>query len=897
MPDSDTKSPEIPKAYDPKAIEARWADFWVKEKLAEPEASSKKPPFVIVIPPPNVTGSLHMGHALNNTLQDILIRWKKMSGFDALWVPGTDHGGIATQNVVEKLLKSEKKSRYDLGREKFLERLWQWKKESGDTILMQLRRLGCMLDWSRTHFTMDEKCSQAVLRAFLDLYKKGWIYRGKRMVNWCVRCRTALSDIEVEFEERKDKLYHIRYPILSGKADGWQGKPLVVATTRPETLLGDTAVAVHPDDPRYEKIHGWWVQLPLVDKEIAVISDAAVDPKFGTGVVKVTPAHDPADFEMGERHHLEQVVVIGFDGKMTPEAGRYAGLSREECRKKILEDLEAQGLVEKIEDYPHSVGTCYRCGTVIEPLVSDQWFLNTKEMSKEAGDATRKGGVKIFPDSWTKPYLLWMDNLRDWCISRQIWWGHRIPIWYCVPGEGPEHPSLRTSCPPVASADSPGKCGRHGDRSPEETAGQHFEQEPDVLDTWFSSALWPFSVFDWPDPVPEFKKYYPTSVLVTGHEILYLWVARMVMFGLAFQKKVPFSQVFIHGIVRDKSGKKMSKSLGNVVDPLVMMEKYGTDALRFVLASQSVPGRDLQISDDSFVGARNFANKIWNMSRFVFMNRGTGPASKDAPLELCDRWILSRFQETARSVTGSLESYNIAQASRTLYQFLWSEFCDWYVELAKARMKESLWILEQILSGSLRLLHPIMPFITEELWRGLGRTGSLLLEEYPEPEPKWMDKEAEEQMAVLMDVVSAVRTVRSEMNVPPGNKIALVLSVAEDSQKSFYQEHLSYIRHLCKAENISIGKGLAKPLKAATAMVRRTQIFVPLEGLIDFDKEKTRLAKEVQGLEADLEKLKARLSNPDFKKNAPVEEVQKAEARQAESAEKLGRMRDLIASF
>ncbi len=883
---------EIPKAYDPKTIENHWAEFWVKENLAKPDLASPKPPFVIVIPPPNVTGSLHMGHALNNSLQDILIRYKKMSGFDALWVPGTDHGGIATQNVVEKLLKAEKKSRHDLGREKFLERLWAWRKESGDTILMQLKRLGCLLDWPRTHFTMDEACSLAVRHAFLELYQKGLIYRGKRMVNWCVRCHTALSDIEVEFEDRKDKLYHIRYPLLSGKKDGWQGVPLVVATTRPETLLGDTAVAVHPEDARYEKIHGWWVELPLVDREIEVITDAAVDPKFGTGVVKVTPAHDPADFEMGERHRLAQIPVIGFDGKMTEEAGVYKGLSREECRKKILEDLEKLNLIEKIEDYPHSVGTCYRCGTLIEPLVSDQWFLNTKEMSKRAAEVTRNGEVKIFPDSWTKPYLLWLDNLRDWCISRQIWWGHRIPVWYCVQDlTAKEHPAIKTQCPPVASAESPSKCGKCG--------GASFEQDPDVLDTWFSSALWPSSVFDWPNPLPEYKKYYPTSVLVTGHEILYLWVARMVMFGLTFVNKIPFSQVFIHGIVRDKQGKKMSKSLGNVIDPLTMMEKYGTDALRFVLASQSIPGRDMQISDDTFVGARNFANKIWNMSRFVFMNRQKITARENAPLELSDRWILSRFQETVRSVTESLDSYNIAQASRTLYQFLWSEFCDWYVELAKTRMEDSLWILEHILAGSLKLLHPIMPFITEEIWKELGHSGgkSILFTEYPKPEPKWIDAKAEQDMAVLMEAISSVRSIRSEMNVPPGNRISVVLSLSQASQVPFYEAHVSYLKSLCKADSVTIGVGLEKPAKAASSVIANAQIFIPMEGLIDIEKEKQRLAKELLNLEGDVERVRVRLANPEFRKNAPPEEVQKAEARQTESIEKLGRIREAIASF
>ena len=912
---------EIPKTYDPKTVEPHWADFWIQKNLAAPDPASKKPTHVIAIPPPNVTGSLHMGHALNNTLQDALTRWKKMSGNDALWVPGTDHGGIATQNVVEKMLRAEKISRYDLGREKFLERMWKWRTESGDTILMQLRKLGCMLDWSRTRFTMDEVCSKAVGHAFMDFYKNGWIYRGKRMVNWCVRCRTALSDIEVEYEERKDKLYYIRYPISSGKKDGWQGVPLIVATTRPETLLGDTAVAVHPDDPRYEKIHGWWIELPLMDKQIMVIKDSAIDPKFGTGVVKVTPAHDPVDFEIGERNNLDQIVVIGYDGKMTAEAGKYAGLSREEARKKVLEDLEAAKLIEKIEDYGHSVGTCYRCGVVVEPLVSDQWFMKMDTMAKSAIEATKSGKVKIYPESWEKPYMLWLENLKDWCISRQIWWGHRIPVWYCIDDKAApqeslsNHPAEKSKCAPIPSLKKPENCPQCG--------GQHLEQDPDVLDTWFSSGLWPFSVFKWPEASEDLKRYYPTSVLVTGHEILYLWVARMVMMGLHFMKDIPFSHVFIHGIVRDKQGKKMSKSLGNVIDPLTMMDKYGTDALRFVLTSQSVPGRDMQISDDTFVGARNFANKIWNVSRFVLSNleaaqqEGNGskitlaePNAKE--LELCDRWILSRLQAAIGEVDENLKQYNLSQAARTLYSFIWSEFCDWYIELSKIRMldlanpagrKSVLSTLSYILDQTLRLLHPIMPFITEEVWKNLRprlqaeHIDSLLLSSYPKVQPQWIDAKADEEMGLLMSAITAVRTIRAEMNVPPSIKLTLFIRTKNPSSEALLKNHAGYLQALCRSDKLEIGGGVQKPAKAAAAVFKDFDIFIPLEGIIDFNKEKERLAKERANLENQLALVDKRLSDPQFKTHAPEEEVKRTEARRLESLEKLKRLEEHLSSI
>lgn len=908
---------ELSKVYDPKSVESYWADYWIKERIFQPQPNQKTP-FVIVIPPPNVTGSLHMGHALNNTLQDILIRWKKMNQFESLWVPGTDHGGIATQNVVEKMLKAEKKSRHDLGREKFLEKMWQWRKESGDTILMQLRKLGCGLDWTRTRFTMDETCSKAVSFAFKEFFKKGWIYRGKRMVNWCVRCQTALSDIEVEYEERKDKLYYIRYPILSGVKEGWQGVPLVVATTRPETMLGDTAVAVHPEDPRYEKIHGWWIQLPLIEKEIPVIADQAIDPKFGTGVVKVTPAHDPIDFEIGLRHRLTQEVVIGFDGKMSESAGKYAALSREECRKKVVEDLEAQGLIEKIEDYRHSVGVCYRCGVIVEPLISDQWFLKVEKLAEQALEASKKEKIKIFPETWNKPYLSWLENLKDWCISRQIWWGHRIPVWYCnkcdeshkniltdniagrTIGEGAT-PLINETNPEAPPSQCP-KC-----------KGTSFTQDPDVLDTWFSSALWPISVLGWPEETADLKRYYPTSVLVTGHEILYLWVARMAMMGLYFKKEVPFSHVFIHGIVRDKQGKKMSKSLGNVIDPLSVMEKYGTDALRFVLSQNSVPGRDMQLSDDSFVGARNFCNKIWNVSRFVLMNIETADFKfKEEKLsfeglDLASLWILSRFQKTVLAVEKSLEMYDLAQTSRILYQFIWSEFCDWYIELSKLTLLDptknketTLKILLHLVTGIVKLLHPIMPFITEEIWKKLGEmnlilnteTKSILFSAYPKTNAQLENELAEANMDFLMMTITKIRTIRAEMNVPPAKKIEIVVNGPDSDEKKLIQRYSHYIQHLCKAEKILIGNDLEKPQKSAAAVVGSLEIFIPLEGLIDFDKEKQRLLKEFNSLQKEIEHLEARLSHPDFKTHAPEEEVERTQKRKIETDQKITKLKE-----
>lgn len=905
---------ELAKTYDPSTVEKKWYYFWQQHALFTSEPASSRPPYTIVIPPPNVTGSLHMGHALNATMQDIIIRFKRMQGFNTEWVPGTDHGGIATQNVVEKLLKAEGKSRHDLGREKFVERMWQWRAETGDTILMQLQRLGASLDWSRTRFTMDETCSRAVVAAFVALYDKGLIYRGKRLVNWCPRCHTALADIEVEHEEEIGKLWHIVYPLVPAKKNEAAGpQTIVVATTRPETMLGDTAVAVHPEDKRYAHLVGRLIALPLTGRTIPIIADAAIDPSFGTGAVKVTPAHDPTDFEIGERHQLERIEVIDFHGKMTPATGTYAGLDRFVARKNILHDLETAGLLLETADHPHAVGHCYRCSTVIEPLLSEQWFLKVEGMSRRAAAAVADGSVVFYPDSWKKPCLLWLENLRDWCISRQIWWGHRIPVYYCAtsrfnPAGGG---SPLTDCPPVAAAQQPAQCPHCG--------GREMMQDPDVLDTWFSSALWPFSVFGWNGEAPsaDLRYYYPTSVLVTGHEILYLWVARMIQMGLEFMDDVPFKHVYIHGIVRDKHGKKMSKSLGNVIDPLVIMEKYGTDALRFSLTQSAAPGRDMQLSDDSFVAARNFANKLWNASRFVMMHAREVPRGKDYimsvwPLELADQWILSEYRQLVGDVTAAYEQYNMDAAARLIYEFFWSKYCDWYIELSKARItgtdpqprSVAVSVLMEVLAGVIRLLHPIMPFITEELWSFMAmheqRTGggnSLLNASWPQADASKIDPVVVSRMRIVQDVITAVRTVRSEMNVPPGTQVTLHVRVADDGVRSVLESCRTYVQSLARVETMQVGADVARPPQSAMAAAGSIELFIPLAGLIDLEKEKKRLAKELANAQAERDRCTAKLANADFASRAPAVEVARIKTRLEEATAKQKNLENNLAAL
>ncbi|MDR2437570.1 MAG: valine--tRNA ligase, partial [Endomicrobium sp.] len=835
------------KVYNSKEIEKKWSKYWVENKTFSAKIDKNKKPFTIVIPPANVTGFLHMGHALNTTLQDIIIRFKKLQGYNTLWVPGTDHGGIATQNVVEKLLKKEGMTKYDLGREKFLERMWQWRNESGDTILEQLKMIGCGLDWDRVAFTMDKSRSKAVKKAFIQLFNEELIYRGKRLVNWCSRCGTALSDIEVEYEDENSNLWHIKYPLKD--LDGY----VIVATTRPETLLGDTAVAVSPDDDRYANLVGKILKLPLVGREIKIVSDYIVDKSFGTGAVKVTPAHDATDNEIAKRSNLETIEIIDINGKMINVPEKYLGLNVGGARKEVVKDLEEAGFLEKVEDYSHSVGRCYRCSTKIEPLMSEQWFLNVGEMSKKAVDAVNDEKTVFHPWSWKKPYVLWLENLRDWCISRQIWWGHRIPVYYCVDEKG-----NKKGCKPIASFNQPKECLY--------CKGNKFVQDEDVLDTWFSSALWPLSVFGWGENEnsEDLKYFYPTSVLATGHEIIYLWVARMVQFGIEFMQDVPYKGIFIHGIVRDKHGKKMSKSLGNVVDPRDVIEKYGTDALRFALAQSAAPGKDMQISDESFLSARNFANKIWNASRFILINlEGIDKLDeKVKPSELVDEWIIAEFENTFAKTQLAYDTYNVDTAAREIYDFFWTKYCDWYIELSKIRMmsldikvkKQILSILIYILKNALQLLSPIMPFITSEIWQILNKDKKIISESVL-PEIKTSGfTESLEKMRTLQDIIVKIRTLRSEMNISPAVQIQALFNILDDNKEKTVKENEGYIKQLAKISSIQFGKNIERPKNSALSIAGGFEIFLPLEGLIDIEKEKARLAKEIDFAKQEVER-------------------------------------------
>ena len=915
-------SSDLSTTYDPNSVESRWYDVWDKTGYFQPRSTGK--PYVIVIPPPNVTGSLHMGHALNTTLQDILIRYHRMKGDAALWVPGTDHGGIATQNVVERLLAKEGLDRHQLGREKFLERMWAWRREAGDTILSQSKRLGASMDWTRSRFTMDEPCSRAVRYAFVELYKRGLLYRGKRLVNWCPRCRTALADIEVEHKEQKGHLWHIRYPLLERRKDGRSRRSktpshfdrgyVVVATTRPETLLGDIGVAVNPKDRRYKELFGAHIRLPLTDRQIPIVADDAVDKSFGSGAVKVTPAHDPTDFEIAERQKLPHITVIDFDGKMTEAAGpAYAGLDRFQARKKVVEDLESQGLLEKVEDYTVSVSVCYRCDDVIEPLESEQWFLSMGQMARRAREANKKGKVRITPESWENPYQLWLRNLKDWCVSRQIWWGHRIPVWYCR--KGADGKAEASNCPPIVGLEDPASCPQCGNKE--------LVQDPDVLDTWFSSALWPFSVLGWPEETDDLKRFFPTATLVTGHEILYLWVARMIMFGLEFLGKVPFHTVLIHGIVRDKKGRKMSKSLGNVIDPLELIAEFGADAVRFSLAQSAAPGRDMQISKDNFVGARNFSNKIWNATRFVLMNLSELDSAHEIepdrdPLELADRWILHRYTEVIEETTAALDRFDIDAAARGLYDFFWSDFCDWYLELAKPRVDRAHFadipcapestdvarrVLATVLNGCLRLLHPFMPFITEDLWVRVPKVSGdgaphVIVARWPAPRPAFKNAPAAQKMKLLQEIVTKLRTIRSDMQIPPGRPIQVIARPASPEGESLLNEQRVSLRTLnTRVAALDMSADAKRPKAAAAAVVPGIDLFVPLEGLIDFDKERARLEKEMANVRQDADRLHKKMANQDFLTHAPPEEVTKAKDRLLEAQERLRRLEDNLAAL
>ena len=849
-------------SYEPDRVEKKWYDFWEETGLFRADAHSGKEPYCIVIPPPNVTGSLHMGHALNNTLQDILCRYKRMKGCNVLWQPGTDHAGIATQNVVEKDLAAKGTDRHAVGRDKFIEMVWEWREKYGGFIINQLKRLGCSCDWSRERFTMDEGLSRAVKEVFVRLYEEGLVYRGDYIINWCPRCHTALADLEVEHEDKDSFLYYVRYPFESG--DG----ALVVATTRPETILGDTAVAVNPDDGRYKNVHGKSVLLPLLNKPIPVIMDRYVDVEFGTGALKITPAHDPNDFEIGNTHGLERIKVIDEDGVMNERAGLYKGLDRFECRKRILEDLKAEGLLEKIEPYRHAVGHCYRCKTMIEPLLSKQWFVKVGPLAEKALLAVQEGKTRIFPAAWEKVYFEWMSNIKDWCVSRQIWWGHRIPAWYC-------HDCGEVIVAKEMPAECPG------------CRGGNLVQETDVLDTWFSSALWPFSTLGWPDETDELRTFYPTSVLVTGFDILFFWVARMMMMGIHFMGKVPFRNVYIHALVRDAEGKKMSKSKGNVIDPLEVMDRFGTDAFRFTLAAFAAQGRDIKLSEERILGYRHFVNKIWNASRLVLMNLD-GQGEDDIDMEaltLSDRWILSRIGEVSREVSEALEDYRFNDAAGSCYQFVWHEFCDWYLEMAKQGIysddgglrTNTKALLSYALKTVLKLLHPFMPFVTEEVWQLLpGSQESIMVARFPEVSPEDIDEEALSDMDFLMGVITGIRNIRGEMHIPPSTLVQVVIDVPDEKKREVLKENHSHIHTLAKVEKVSLVSHAAKPQASATAVFADTQIHVLLKGLLDFAEERRRIRKEIEKLEKDLTLSERKLSNTQFLEKAPahiVEEV------------------------
>ena len=870
-------STQLPKGYEPAQVESKWFAVWEKRGDFHADEHSPKPHYSIVIPPPNVTGVLHMGHALNNTLQDILCRWKRMCGHEVLWMPGTDHAGIATQNVVEKQLAQENLDRHEVGRDAFVDRVWRWREESGGQIINQLKRLGASCDWERERFTMDEGLSKAVREVFVRLYEEGLIYRDNRLINWCPRCHTALSDLEVEHDDKKGNLWHLRYPVVG------TDRFLVVATTRPETMLGDTAVAVNPDDDRYRELIGGTVLLPLVNREIPIIADDYVDMEFGSGVVKITPAHDFNDFEIGKRHSLEFINVLDDSGRINENGGSYAGLERFAARQKIVEDFEAQGLLEKIEDYANAVGECYRCKTVIEPYMSKQWYVAVKPLAAEAIKAVETGRTKILPQQWEKTYYEWMYNIQDWCISRQIWWGHRIPAWFCD------------------------DCGQISVSREEVTACRHcgstnLNQETDVLDTWFSSALWPFSTMGWPDNTETLQKFYPTSCLVTGFDILFFWVARMMMMGLKFMGEVPFREVYIHALVRDAQGQKMSKSKGNVIDPLTIVDEYGADAFRFTLCAFAAMGRDIKLSTERIGGYRNFVNKLWNASRFAMMNlEDFEPSSKrleGIELSPADQWILHRYAVTAAEVGKAFADYKFNDAAGALYSFTWHEFCDWYVELSKdalygddpAVRKATQAVLFTVLEGLLRMLHPILPFVTEEIWQvlpGKRPAVSIMQAEYPVGVMVATDDAVVADMELVMEVIRAIRNVRGELDVPPGKKISVLLDCKSTAAVQTVKGGDVYIRSLARVEELEVGVGVERPGQAATQVAGDVEVLIPLAGLIDVAEEEARLLKEIEKARKDVDFFTKKLGNEKFVANAPPQVLEKDRAKLAAAQDKM----------
>ncbi|MCD6186925.1 MAG: valine--tRNA ligase [Desulfuromusa sp.] len=867
---------ELPKGYEPEQVEKKWFDTWEQRGDFHANENSPKPHYSIVIPPPNVTGVLHMGHALNNTLQDILCRWKRMSGYEVLWMPGTDHAGIATQNVVEKQLAAENRDRHELGRDAFVERVWKWREESGGQIINQLKRLGASCDWQRERFTMDEGLSTAVREVFVSLYDDGLIYRDNRLINWCPRCHTALSDLEVEHEDKQGSLWHLRYPVQG------TDRYLTVATTRPETMLGDTAVAVHPEDERYQELIGKNVLLPLMDREIPIIADEYVDMEFGSGAVKITPAHDFNDFEIGKRHDLEFINVLDESGMINENGGSYVGMERNAARTKVVADLQAQGLLEKVDAYTNAVGECYRCRTIIEPYMSKQWYVAVKSLAAEAIKAVDTGRTKIVPQQWEKTYYEWMNNIQDWCVSRQIWWGHRIPAWFCNDCD-----EITVSREDVSVCKH---CGSH-----------NLRQETDVLDTWFSSALWPFSTMGWPEKTETLQKFYPTSCLVTGFDILFFWVARMMMMGIKFMGEVPFKEVYIHALVRDAQGQKMSKSKGNVIDPLTIVDEYGADAFRYTLCAFAAMGRDIRLSTERIGGYRNFVNKLWNASRFALMNLENFEPSdsnlSELSLSQADQWILSRYAFAAEEVNRALTNYKFNDAANILYSFTWHEFCDWYIELSKANLygedadacKSTQIVLFSVLEGLLRMLHPILPFVTEEIWHALPGTrpfDSIMQAAYPTAAMVATDEAVVADMDLVMDVIRAIRNVRGELDVPPGKKIKVVLDCKTESVVQSIVTGQAYIHSLARVEDLQVGVAVERPKQASTQVAGEVEVLIPLADLINIAEEEARLQKEIEKVQKDVGFFEKKLSNKKFVANAPAQVLEKDRGKLAAAEKK-----------
>ncbi len=866
-------SKELAKAYEPREVEDRIYDFWLQGGYFHAEVDPEKKPYTIVIPPPNITGQLHMGHALDETIQDILIRFKRMQGYSALWLPGTDHASIATEAKIVEAMKKEGLTKEDVGREGFLERAWDWKAKFGGRIVEQLKKLGSSCDWERERFTLDEGCSEAVKEVFVRLYEKGLIYRGERIINWCPHCKTSISDAEVEFDEHDGNFWHLRYPLTDGTGE------LRLATTRPETLLGDTAVAVHPDDERYQAYVGKTVTLPLVGREIPVVADEYVEMDFGTGVVKITPAHDPNDFEVGLRHNLPVINVMDEGAVINENGGKYQGMTREEARKAIVKDLDEGGYLVKVEPIKHNVGSCYRCGTVVEPRVSKQWFVKMEPLAKPAIDVVREGKIRLIPERMEKIYYNWMENIKDWCISRQLWWGHRIPAWYCADcGET------------IVAKNTPEKCPKCG--------GSHLHQDEDTLDTWFSSALWPFSTLGWPEKTPELSYFYPTDTLVTGYDIIFVWVARMIFSGLEHMGDIPFKTVFFHGLVRDAQGRKMSKSLGNGIDPIEVIEKYGADALRFTLVTGNSPGNDMRFTEEKLESSRNFANKIWNAARFIHMNIDGFDVKNELPesLTLEDQWIVSALNTVTKEVTENLEKYELGIAVQKLYDFIWDQFCDWYIELAKTRLMAkdetsvgARQVLVWTFTSILKLMHPFMPYITEEIWQTMPHEGeALMVADYPQYNEKYAYPQAETEMHRIMEVIRAIRNRRAEMNVPPSRRAKVY--VASSFEETF-RKGAQFVARLAYASEVEVGEAFSIP-GAVTIVTADAKVYIPMDELVDKKAELKRLNKELETAQKQLDQVNAKLNNPGFTGKAPANVVEGAR----QNAQKLEDKIKMIAS-